>query len=161
MRNLYTWARAWGIKPQALDQLRVLLGIDPDPSAVPPELTGKSESAVSAQERLYAASQGWLLWRNNVGAMQDASGRVVRFGLANESKAVNQRVKSSDLIGIRPITITPEHVGHVIGQFVARETKPEGWQYTGTAREEAQLRFLQLVMSKGGDATFINGSNYS
>lgn len=160
--SLYGWAAKWGIDPAAVADLRIRMGIDPDPtlagSAICGEaIHGSSESAVQARERLFAAQEGWLLWRNNVGAMQDDTGRVVRYGLANESKKMNQKTKSSDLVGVRPVTITPNHLGMTLGQFVARETKPAGWQYTGTEREEAQLRFLNLVASKGGDACFVNG----
>lgn len=78
--------------------------------------------------------------------MEDANGRVVRFGLANDSPAVNKRIKSCDLVGIRPN-----------GQFWARECKPAAWHYTGTEREQAQLRFIELVNSMGGDAAFTTG----
>lgn len=70
---------------------------------------------------------------------------------------MNKVIKSADLIGIRPVLITPGHVGLVIGQFVSREIKPTGWKYTGKAREEAQLRWAELVAACGGDAAFATG----
>ena len=51
--------------------------------------------------RLEAAKQGILLWRNNVGAVKTSDGRMIRFGLANDSHKMNQHIKSSDLIGIQ------------------------------------------------------------
>jgi hypothetical protein len=84
-------------------------------------------------------------------------GKLVRYGLANDSKAVNEMIKSSDLIGIRPVLITPAHVGYTVGQFVAREVKAGAWMYRGTSHEQAQKRFLELVAGMGGDACFANG----
>jgi hypothetical protein len=109
-----------------------------------------SESAVSKKIRLIAARRGWLLWRNNCGAFKDDRGVWIRYGLANESKAMNSNIKSSDLIGIKPTTITPEMVGATIGVFVAIETKAPGWKFKGTEREVAQKKFIDLVNSKGG-----------
>jgi hypothetical protein len=120
--------------------------------------TGKIESVVQADIRQEAAGKGMYLWRNNVGAAQDASGNFFRFGLANDSAKMGKMIKSSDLIGIRPVVITQDMVGKTIGQFVAREVKREGWEYKGTQREEAQLKFIKLINSLGGDANFASGT---
>jgi hypothetical protein len=117
-------------------------------------MTKESEAAVQVRVRLEASKLGIHLWRNNVGVTFGEDGVPVRYGLANDSKALNQQIKSSDLIGIRPVMITQEHVGTVMGQFVAREVKREGWKYTGSAREVAQQRFIDLIKSLGGDACF-------
>lgn len=154
--NLYTWAKRWNIPLAALQDLKQQLGYDGTP-APPDAREMHSEQGVTKAVRLEAAGKGAVLWRNNVGVMQDEHGNVVRFGLCNESSQLNKKFKSSDLVGLRPVTITPEMVGTILGQFVAREVKAPGWKYSGTAREEAQLRFLQLVLTHGGDACFTTG----
>lgn len=117
----------------------------------------KPESEVQSLVRLEAAKKMIRLWRNNVGAGTLKNGAFIRWGLCNESAAVNDRMKSSDLIGIRAVKITPDMVGRTIGVFVARECKREGWVYTGDEVEEAQLRFLHLIRDMGGDAGFATG----
>jgi len=102
---------------------------------------------------------GWRLFRNNVGVLKDERGVPVRYGIANDSPAMNKRIKSSDLIGIRPVVIAPDMVGSTIGQFVAREVKKAGWKYKGTEHEKAQLAFGTLVIALGGDFKFWNGSD--
>jgi hypothetical protein len=157
--TLIQWAIKWGIPLEALDDFKQQLGMDDGSEPV----VGKhgvpliSEAGAQTHVRCAAAERGMVLWRNNVGAMQDDTGRVVRYGLANESKAMNKRVKSSDLIGIRPIRIKPHHVGGILGQFLSREMKEPGWRYTGTDREVAQLRFMEIVLAHGGDAAFSTG----
>lgn len=154
--KLYVWAHKWGIPFEAVIDLMTILGSHPP---VTDRITSAtSETSVSNLERLKAAKNGGLLWRNNVGAMQNESGAWIRFGLANESKQMNERTKSSDLIGIRPVLITQEMVGITIGQFMARECKKPSWVYEGTPRERAQLRFIELVTAKGGDAQFTTGA---
>lgn len=116
-----------------------------------------SEAAIQNLVRLEAGRLGFPLWRNNVGAVLTPGKGMVRYGLANDSKKMNAEVKSSDLIGVRPIIITPDHVGQTIGQFVAREAKASDWKFTGTDRELAQLHFLEIVAELGGDAAFTIG----
>lgn len=115
-----------------------------------------SGEAKAAQDiRLDAAACGVDLWRNNSGAFQDVSGRWVRYGLCNDSAELNEHVKSSDLIGIRPMIITPEWVGHRVGVFIAVETKLPGWRLTpGDKRGQAQARFHDIVRADGGFAGF-------
>lgn len=149
------WAAKWRVPPAAIAELQTsVLGLDGTPGAV----TGKSEAAVQSQVRLEASRKGGRLWRNNVGSFQDPdTGAWVRFGLCNDSKALNAKVKSADLIGLRPVTVTPAHVGLVIGQFVSREVKAAGWAYRGTDREVAQLNWATLIGTLGGDASFATG----
>ena len=151
MSDIYLWAARWNIPTEAVDDLhRKMTGYTSDAT-----VGATSESGVAQRVRLEAARRGDILWRNNVGAFVDPNtNRQVRYGLANESKRVNQRVKSSDLIGIRRVRITPEMVGTWFGQFMAIETKRPDWTYRGTDHEQAQLRFHEIVIAHGGHARF-------
>ncbi len=104
--------------------------------------------------KLEASRKNIRLWRNNVGATHTDTGSFIRFGLANESKAVNSVLKSSDLIGIKPVIITLDMVDTIIGQFICREIKHDGWKFIGTEREQAQLNWIKLIRSLGGNAAF-------
>lgn len=116
-----------------------------------------SEAGILSDIRLEASERGIRLWRNNVGATYTPTGQFIRYGLANDSAQLNTVIKSADLIGIRPVIITQEHVGITIGQFVSREVKKPGWRYAGTDREKAQLTWADLILSLGGDACFTTG----
>lgn len=150
------WAAQWGVPLAAVIQWEQQTGEYPRPTEI--SGTPRSEAWVASALQLAAARADVMLWRNNVGALQDKTGRWVRYGLANDSEKINARWKSSDFIGIRPVLIEPRHVGHKFGQFVARETKPEGWVYTGAGREPAQLAYINLVNIYGGDAAFCAGA---
>jgi len=112
------------------------------------------ESEIQKRIQLEASKKGIRLWRNNVGGTYTDRGDFIRYGLANDSSKINKYYKSADLIGIRPVKITLDMVGSVIGQFVSREVKPSNWKFTGTERELAQLRWAELINSLGGDAGF-------
>ena len=153
MIHLNQWAIKHGIPFEAVEDLRRIMGSINTDLVAP---GGDSETAIQTLIRLEASRKGLRLWRNNVGATTTDDGGFIRYGLANESKAMNETIKSSDLIGIRPVRIEAHHVGQILGQFVAREVKRAGWQYSGNKRELAQLRWLELVLSLGGDAGFAN-----
>lgn len=153
--TLTQWAIRHGVSHQALAELRQMMGVDTDPASC--NAKPGSEAAVQQAIRLEASRLGCRLWRNNRGACKDETGRLIRYGLANETSALDKVIKSHDLIGIRPVLITQEHVGTIIGQFVSREAKRPDWRYTGTEREVAQLAWAQLIVSLGGDAMFANG----
>lgn len=151
--NLNQWAIKWSIPFEAVEDLRREFGIlDPLRVGEPPP--DESEAAVQTRVRLEASRKGCRIWRNNVGGTYTEDGSFIRYGLANDSKQMNKLIKSSDLIGIKPIRIELHHVGSLIGQFIAREVKPSDWKFTGTTRELAQLKFLELVISLGGDGQF-------
>ncbi len=148
------WAVKHKITYDALVELKGIFGIDIP--QVPPK-QGVSEAAVQTAVRLDAANKNIRLFRNNVGVLQDRTGRPVRYGLANDSAQFNEACKSADLIGWRPVIITPQHLGTCIAQFVSRECKPVGWRYTGSDREVAQLAWAQMIVMEGGDASFCCG----
>jgi hypothetical protein len=152
--TLDLWALKWSISTRALVDLRSLLGISNSRGTKPLDV---SEAGVLSIVRLEASKKGARLWRNNVGATYTPEGSFIRYGLANESTSINKQIKSADLIGIKPVLITPSHVGLTIGQFVSREIKQSNWRYSGTPREQAQLQWAELILSLGGDACFATG----
>jgi hypothetical protein len=148
------WQARWGhcIPTQALDELTAALS----PTMPLPAPTARhSEAAGAAQIRLAAGRAGVPIWRNNNGGCVDQTGRLIRFGLGNESPALNARWKSSDLIGLLPVVVQPSHVGQTIGVFLAIETKKPGWRLTaGDKRGHAQAAFIQSVRAFGGVGGF-------
>ena len=118
-----------------------------------------SEIINQQQIRLEAPRLGIMLWRNQSGACYDESGRLIRYGLGNDSAQINKRLKSSDLIGITPIKITHDMVGQTIGVFTAIEVKNNEWHGPRGDREKAQETFIELVKSFGGLAGFANSVN--
>lgn len=152
--NLNQWAIKWQIPFDAVEDLRAQFGMT---NTDPKKTEGDSEAAVQVKVRIEASDKGGRLWRNNKGVGYNETGQHVRFGLANDTKSMSKKIKSSDLIGLSPIKIQPHHVGQIIGQFVAREIKKSNWIYKSTEDEIAQLDFLQLVSALGGDAAFATG----
>lgn len=153
--GLADWAHRNRIPFQAMHELSAMLGLLAPPAAnVPPTA---DEAYAQSRARLDAARAGHWLGRNNVGALQDKTGRVVRYGLANDSAQINEKVKSGDLIGIYRLVVTPAMVGQVVGQFWSLECKRPGWTYTGSPREVAQSNWAALVVANGGRASFTTG----
>jgi hypothetical protein len=154
--DLITWAIRHHVSFEAIAELRKMWGDAAGPSYIDDTLRGHvSEATIQSQCILDAPRRGMHLFRNNVGALLDKDGRMVRFGLANDSKRRNEVLKSGDLIGIDPVLITSAHVGRTIGQFVSAECKRPGWTYSGQGREPAQLAWIQLVIASGGRAKFV------
>ena len=89
-----------------------------------------NETAIVQQIRLAAGQEGIVLFRNNVGALKDENGRLVRYGL---------HIGSSDLVGWR--------TRNGIAQWIAIEVKSA----TGKATPE-QLTFINAVINAGGVA---------
>lgn len=105
-----------------------------------------NDSGVPQILRLHAARRGLALWRNNCGACQDRAGRVVRFGLGNESAELWETWKTGDLVGVGPR-----------GLFTMVECKPPGWRGPHTPHEMAQARAIETVAALGGLAGFCTG----
>lgn len=169
MTPIQTWAQRWGVSLQAVNELLAVMGLyAPQEAGATEGLT--SEAAVQQQARLIASKRGDRLWRNNVGACEDKTGRLIRYGLAHDSAGTNRVFKSSDLIGITRLVVTPQMVGHTVGLFTAKECKAPDWTYHGDrpcscqpgkslckpCHERAQFAFLQMVNSMGGIGRFVN-----
>ena len=120
-----------------------------------------SEAANQNRIRDHFAQQGVRLWRQNVGALKDATGRILRYGLANDSAELNRQLKSSDLIGWRSLLITPDMVGQVVAQFASVEVKDDDWQFprptnrSEYARCDAQRRWLRMALADGAFGGFM------
>jgi hypothetical protein len=110
-----------------------------------------SEAEIQQKIQIEGPHHSCILMRNNSGAFKDETGRVVRFGLGNISP---KSLKSSDLIGITTIVITPEMVGQHIGIFTAIEAKSEDFKGPSNEREKSQADFIRWVQSRGGIAGF-------
>lgn len=121
-----------------------------------------SEDEVQQHIQMEAPKHNAILMRNNSGALTDATGRTVRYGLGHTSKKQNQVSKSSDLIGITVVTITPDMVGKQIGVFTAIEVKKPDWKQKPVltdTREIAQQNFIDFIRSKFGFAGFAKDLN--
>ena len=95
-----------------------------------------SEQRIQQEIRLALGSGPVRLWRNNTGCLKDQQGRPVRFGLCKGS---------SDLIGLRSITIGPEHLGQTLAVFAAVEVKAQTGRITSDQRA-----FINAVAGMGG-----------
>lgn len=125
------WAAQY---PEAASALRAI-------TLPPPPPPGQgSEARIQSAVRLEAARKGYRLWRNNKGVLLDKRGVPVRFGLANDSKAVSDTWASADLIGWSPT-----------GQFVSVELKAPGGRVS-----KAQENWAALVRAGGGIALIVN-----
>ncbi len=97
-----------------------------------------NESVVLRSTMLSLTADGFRVFRNNVGVLQDAEGRYIRYGVCNPG--------GSDLIGWKTVEVTPEMVGKRVAVFTAVECK-----YKGRLTPE-QITFLGAVSKAGGIA---------
>ena len=127
-----------------------------------------SETANQNHIRRVLHDRGERLFRNNRGVLPDRNGTPVRFGLANDSAAEGEMLKSGDLIGWELVLITPDMVGSFLPVFKSVEVKPHGWKPPGVgpikdARGKltayghylGQKAWADLVNSEGGIAGFM------
>lgn len=136
------WAAQY---PEAARALRAI-------TLPPPPPPGQgSEARIQSAVRLEAARKGYWLGRNNSGVLMNDRGVPVRFGLGNDSAAVNKVFKTGDLIGWRDTLITPEMVGTIMAQFTSAEIKAENGRI-----EQGQWNWANLVNSRGGLGLIIN-----
>lgn len=113
----------------------------------------KTETDNQNLMRVLWSTKGGRLFRNNVGVLKNSQGGWVRYGLANESKQMNQNIKSGDCIGWYPLEITPEMVGKTVAVFCSVEVKKEGYKPSGKRQlehHEAQSRWADMVNQYGG-----------
>lgn len=96
------------------------------------------EADIMRQIQLAVTAEGARAFRNNVGQVEDITGRVIRFGLCPGS---------SDLIGWVPRIVTPDMVGRRVATFLAIEVKRPGGRAT-----DQQLQFIEAVVNAGGIA---------
>lgn len=153
------WARR---HPEAARDLQALFGAVPWP-VTPEGGDGRSEAWAQQQVRLKVARAGGMAWRNNVGATPakcpdcGAKQQPIRFGLANDSAQLNDKIKSHDLILAVPRIIRPQDVGTTIAQFGSVECKKPGWVFTGRKQEAGQAVWAALIQRLGGYAAFSTG----
>lgn len=121
----------------------------------------KLEEEVQADLRLKIAREGkTVVFRNNSGAAEDKTGRIIRYGLANDSARINKEIKSHDLIGWTSIVITPEMVGQKVAVFTSIECKRQGWKPDpNDEREKAQRKWGDAVSAAGGIVRFISDAD--
>lgn len=121
----------------------------------------KLEEEVQADLRLKIAREGkTVVFRNNSGAAEDKTGRIIRYGLANDSARINKEIKSHDLIGWTSIVITPEMVGQKVAVFTSIECKRQGWKPDpNDEREKAQRKWGDAVSAAGGISRFISDAD--
>lgn len=106
-------------------------------------MAGRSDETKVSNDIQLALGRGPVrLLRNNVGALKDVAGRLVRYGLGQSGGT--RVVGTSDLIGWRSVTITPDMVGKTLAVFAAVEVKDRA---NPTPEQEA---FIEAVNRAGG-----------
>jgi hypothetical protein len=158
---MYTTAQLaayYGMPPQNIEAFMQAMALQSIHTVQSVEM---SESGVQSRVRLEASKKAIYLWRNNKGAgkvqLKGGTSRFMRWGLANDSEALSDAIKSADLIGLRKTLVTQAMVGTHVGIFVSREIKHANWKPSGSLEEAAQLQWAALVNAQGGDAKIVTG----
>jgi hypothetical protein len=146
------WAQRWALPAQAIKELQLITATTCEP------LDERSEAFVASECRLALGSYGIITMRNNVGALEDIRGRLVRYGLCNENAQMNKVIKSSDDVCIIPYIVKPQDIGRKLGVFLGVEHKRRNWVFTGKGRETPQVNFQRMVNSAGGVGLFANSA---
>ena len=158
MPILNDWANRHAVTPAALAELYLLMGFTPE---TPEVLNGKAESFVQSAIRLAAPPRGYLLGRNNRGALKDERGIPVRFGWLNDTAANDKVCKTGDLLGYQSGWFRDYDTGEPVkvAVFAMIECKRAGWKgyNPNDKHENAQMRAIQMVLSAGGIAAFSTG----
>lgn len=111
----------------------------------------KQEKNIQSSILLTLSEAGSTVWRNEtagawVGRLVYRDGQIVTLAGACMIQA-GLCVGSSDILGITPVTITPDMVGRTVGVFTAVEVKAA----KGRVSLEQQ-RFIDAVKRAGGIA---------
>ena len=105
-----------------------------------------SEKQATANLKL-SLNHSETIFRNNNGALKDATGRLVQYGLGTGT---------SDFIGWTVKTITADMVGRSVAIFTAIEVKASDGKPTAD-----QQKFINLVKNNGGIAKVYKGDKYA
>lgn len=158
MSTLSDWFNRHDVSEAAQAEYLQLFGFKPEPTV---ELHGKNEAYVQSAVRLAAPMQGYLLGRNNRGALPNEAGVPIRFGWLNDTAQLDKVCKTGDLLGHQSAwfrdyeTLEPVRVA-VFSMF---ECKKDGWVFNpNDKREVAQLRAINMVSTAGGIAGFTTGT---
>lgn len=104
------------------------------------------EKAVQNAVKAMAQIKGCYLWRNNRGMAKFPSKKGpdtwVAYGVGPNG--------ASDLIGYKPVKITPDMVGQTVAVFMSIETKRED----GGVKSQEQIAWVEEVNKNGGIAGF-------
>ncbi len=103
-----------------------------------------TETILLNRIRKETSRRGARLFRNNIGVATYPSGAKVVYGL---------HPGSSDLIGWKTVTITPDMVGENIAVFTSIECKSPGWKPQASDKTwPGQKKWLRAVRDAGGIA---------
>lgn len=121
-----------------------------------------SERRIQSEILLALGAHGITGWRQNVGTgWAGKTEKITRSGLVSvdPGDVVVRGARplhaglckgSSDIVGLRRVTVTPEMVGSMLAQFAAIEVKQPG-RYPNAA----QRQFLEFVRDAGGVALVV------